>query len=186
MRQEPLEPAPDLDQEGIPEMETPYPGERATGVRWDETMAPGDQPVGADEFGTTAAEERMDEPLAVRVQREEPDVVAGGGDLREPGDLGGDLIGGGPGDDLGGELVDDVGVSARIVAPDDGLIDEEADVVGQEAHGDTGALSAEESAMHVIGEDDAPGLSWDASPGYLDGASTGDLVGSQDRAEPGD
>lgn len=151
-------------------MDTPYPGERATGVRWEETMAPGDEPLAVKELGTTAAEERMGEPLAVRVQREEPDVLAGGGDLRDLGDPGGDLLVDDPGDELGGELVDDAGagVSARIVAPDDTWIDEEADVVGQEAQGDTGALSAEESAMHVIAEDDAPGLSWDASPGYLD------------------
>lgn len=35
---------------------------------------PPDEPLGVDEYGTTEAEERHDEPLDERVAREEPDV----------------------------------------------------------------------------------------------------------------
>lgn len=35
------------------------------------------------------------------------------------------------------------------------------------SEGDTGNLSAEEAAMHLTSEDEAPGLSWDDSPGYI-------------------
>ena len=37
---------------------------------------PPEDPLGVDEYGTTAAEERVDEPLAERVAREEPEVDA--------------------------------------------------------------------------------------------------------------
>ena len=36
---------------------------------------PPEEPLGVDEYGTTAAEERVDEPLEERVAREEPDVL---------------------------------------------------------------------------------------------------------------
>jgi hypothetical protein len=39
---------------------------------------PPDRPLGAEEYGTTAAEERWDEPLEERLAREEPDVPAAG------------------------------------------------------------------------------------------------------------
>jgi hypothetical protein len=34
---------------------------------------PPEEPLGVEDYGTTAAEERWDEPLAERVRREEPD-----------------------------------------------------------------------------------------------------------------
>ena len=37
---------------------------------------PPDAPQGVDQYGTTAQEERVDEPLAARVAREEPDPLA--------------------------------------------------------------------------------------------------------------
>ncbi len=37
---------------------------------------PPEQPLGADEYGTTPAEEAWDEPLEERIAREEPDVPA--------------------------------------------------------------------------------------------------------------
>jgi hypothetical protein len=39
---------------------------------------PPEQPLGADEYGTTPAEEAWDEPLEERIAREEPDVLAAG------------------------------------------------------------------------------------------------------------
>jgi hypothetical protein len=38
---------------------------------------PPEEPLGADEYGTTAAEERWDEPLEERIAREQPDVLPG-------------------------------------------------------------------------------------------------------------
>ena len=61
------------------------------------------------------------------------------------------------------------GPAAPLVEPDQGWIeDDEPTAVATEAVGDLGSLSAEESAVYVTSEDDAPGLNWDESPGYLD------------------
>lgn len=146
MRNEPREPVSELEQEGIPDMEGAYPGEAATGTRWDETVAPGDEPLAAEEFGVTPAEERQDEPLAVRVQREEPDALPARDEV---------------------DIADDH--SARVVGPGAGAIgDDEPDALGSEAVDDTGGRSAEETAVGLTSEDDAGGLTWDESPGYLD------------------
>ncbi len=69
--------------------------------------------------------------------------------------------------------VDDVlaadDVAAPLIEPDQGWIgDDEAAVVAMEAVGDVGPLAAEESAVHVIDEDEAPGVTWDESPGYVE------------------
>ena len=151
MRDEPGEPLSDLEQEGIPELQGGYPGELETGVSQDGLVAPGDQPVGVEEFGTTAAEERQDEPLAARVAREEPDVAA-----IEAVELGG---------------------GQRVMAPDWGsLDDEEGELIGTAAP-DAGVLSGEEAAMHVVGEDGAPGVSWDESPEYVGDEAPGGGAG---------
>ncbi len=61
------------------------------------------------------------------------------------------------------------GPAAPLVEPDQGWIeDDEPTAVATEAVGDVGSLSAEESAVYVTSEDDAPGLNWDESPGYVD------------------
>ena len=82
-----------------------------------------DEPMGVDEYGTTAAEERIPESLADRIAREVPDVGF-----------------------------------------------------------DAGDQSAEEAAMHVVDEDDAPGLTYDASPDYVGDEPPGAYRGE----EPGD
>ena len=59
--------------------------------------------------------------------------------------------------------------AAPLIEPDQGWIDDdEAAVVASEAIGDVGPLTAEESAVHVVDEDEAPGVTWDESPGYVD------------------
>ncbi len=64
-------------------------------------------------------------------------------------------------------------VARLIVEPDQGwLADDEPTVVAGEAIGDVGPLSAEEAAITVVSEEEAPGLSWDESPGYLDESET--------------
>ena len=153
MRDQPPEPVSDLEQEGIPDLEGGYPGEAAAGVSHDEVVVPGDRPLGAEEFGTTAAEGREDEPLSVRVEREEPDLAA-----IEATELG------------GGE---------RLVEPDWGTLgaDEEGDLIGGAALDDTGALSSEEAAIHVTTEDRAPGVTWDESPDYAGDEAPGGGAG---------
>jgi hypothetical protein len=50
---------------------------RAEGLDEDEIGGdfPPEEPLGVDEYGTTAGEERFDEPLDERIAREEPDVL---------------------------------------------------------------------------------------------------------------
>lgn len=122
-----------LDREGIPDLEPP--------INQDEgIIAPGDQPIAADEFGVTAAEARAEEPIAERVTREVADT--------SPDDLDVDAIldEDGIGDALDGRLVEPG-------SEDVDVLDDEKDVVGTLVGEDDGALTAEESAMHIT---DAP------------------------------
>lgn len=120
---------PNLDAEGIPDLETP--------INDDEGMIPpGDTPIAVDEWGVTAAEERLDEPIAERVTREVPDLRPDDIDLDAADD-----------DDLRLEE----GTTARFVDPADRDVsgyDDEKDVIASLV-GDDGAPSAEEAAMHI-------------------------------------
>jgi hypothetical protein len=113
----------EMDEEGIPDLETP--------INEDEGMIPPrDYPQGVEEFGITAAEQRMDEPLADRVLREEPDFDASTVGQAADEAIGGRLL------EPGSEDVD--------------VLDEEKDSVAELVGGlDEGGLSAEESAMHI-------------------------------------
>ena len=110
--------AADLDREGIPTLEEP--------VNVDEGMIPpGDSPRGADEFGTTAAEQRRGESLAQRDAQTEPDVGPGGAGER---------------------------ATERMIADGDegpGDVDDEKDVVAEEAAQPGTAPSAEEAAVRA-------------------------------------
>ena len=110
----------DPEAEGMPAIEDNPPG--IDGDNDVEGMfPPGDTPRGVEEYGITPREGQMQEPLADRVLREEPDV--------EPGDSG----------ELG-----------RIVEPDHGMIDFDTEerVIGTMT-ADDGGMTAEESAMHI-------------------------------------
>lgn len=113
----------DFESEGIPAIEDAPPGMEDDYNQVEGMMAPRDHPVGATEFGITAEEERLQEPLADRVRREEPDVMTG--------ELAYDSVG-------------------RLVEPDQGVagLDHERDAVAELTDDDDG-LSAEEAAMHV-------------------------------------
>lgn len=112
----------DLEAEGIPELEDAPPGLEDDYNRVEGMMPPRDHPVAADDWGVTPEEERLGEPFAERVRREEPDVLAGAAD------------------ELHGRLLEpDQGVAGR---------DEERDPVASET-GDDDALSAEEAAVHI-------------------------------------
>lgn len=104
----------------------------------EEEPPPLDFPQGAESWGTTAEEELVGEPLSLRVLREEPEV--------DPASAGG----------------------VRVLEPgaEGGLMDDEPDAVGELDAERSDTLSAEEAAMRV--EDEPAGLTYDASPGYLD------------------
>jgi hypothetical protein len=111
----------DLEAEGIPPIDDAPPGLEDQYNQIEGMMPPGDQPMGATEFGVTAEEERQQEPLAERVRREEPEVSVGTGD-----------------------------VLGRLVEPDQGMVDyddEESSVASESDDAD--GLSAEEAAMHI-------------------------------------
>jgi uncharacterized protein DUF5709 len=131
-----------LEEEGIPELEDQPVGKVLSGETPDGPAPPRDYPLGAEEFGTTAAEDAMGETLAQRVAREVPDVPVGEGL-----------------DD------DDESLAGRLVQPDLGVVDvdDTAEEVG-EAVPDVGGLSAEEAAMRVERDPGGLGGGW---PGYL-------------------
>ena len=112
----------EMDEEGIPDLETP--------INEDEGMIPPrDHPQGVEEFGITAAEERMDEPIADRVQREEPDF-----------------------DESSVAQAADEAIGGRLIEPgseDIDVLDEEKDSIATLVTDDEDALTAEESAMHI-------------------------------------
>jgi hypothetical protein len=105
---------------------------------------PPERLLGADSYGVTAAEEEIDEPIEERLRREEPDF---GSDDFPP-------------------LDQPVG---RLVAPDAGGFDDEADAVASEGFGagegeGEGDLSAEEAAMHITAD---PPMG-DGGDGYIE------------------
>jgi Family of unknown function (DUF5709) len=101
--------------------------------------SPPDYEPKSTRFGTTAEEQRQGETLDQRLAEEEPDVTA---DDRPPGDF--DEIDGVPDARAG-----------RLYAPDEGAhVDEESDAVAYDAGISGGSASAEEAAVHIIGEDD--------------------------------
>ena len=133
--------------------------------------SPPERPLALDKFGTTLTEEREGESLDQRLAQEEPDpalevdLVEGEPPLRasEEGDVPDDV-------DLGeAEIPDDVvdyGVvddgevgdarAGRLVDPDaGGTGDNEKDLVGYDVGVDGAAASAEEAAMHIVGETEA-------------------------------
>ncbi|GHJ61109.1 hypothetical protein NOK12_36270 [Nocardioides sp. OK12] len=88
-------------------------------------------------FGNTPYEEATGESLDQRVAQEEPDPYAEAEADREQ-------VGGEVGDERAGRLVD----------PDEGLAEDvEAELVGDDVGIDGAAASAEEAAVHVIGDE---------------------------------
>jgi hypothetical protein len=130
-----------LEQEGIPELEDQPAGKVLTGETPEGIIPPRDYPVGAEEYGTTVAEETVGETVGQRVAREEPD-------------LSGDGVRG-----------DDRHLAGRLVQPDAGMaVDDTAEELG-DAVPDMAGLSAEEEAVRIETDPEGLGGGW---PGYLD------------------
>jgi hypothetical protein len=112
----------------------------------DTGIAPADRWTGANQYGTTAAEERAGESLDQYLAQEEPDVdpYAEGGDTDE--------------DELTRRGYERDARAGRLVADDEGFgEDEEPDSVAWDAGVDGGGASAEEAAVHVVDEPDGSG-----------------------------
>ena len=89
----------------------------------------------AERFGTTLAEERQGETLDQLLAEEEPDIDPYAEAERGSGEQ-------------------DYERAGRLVADDEGVrADTEADLVAGDVGFDGGAGSAEEDAMHIVGED---------------------------------
>ena len=134
---DPTRPSPDTIEAGIPATEEMPPGVPA-GWEAEEEPPPLDFPQGVESWGTTAEEELVGESLSLRVLREEPDT----------------------------EAPPDGGVRVLEPGAEGGLMDDEADSVGELDPERSDTLTAEEAAMRV--EEEPEGLTYDSGPGYLD------------------
>jgi hypothetical protein len=110
----------------------------------DEGWSPPERPWIGDGWGVTAREERSRESLSARLSREVPDAPAEDGDgLGDTSDTDGELL-----DDEVGDLR-----AGRLVARDaGGATDTDEELWAVDAGVDGGAASAEEAAVHVVGE----------------------------------
>jgi hypothetical protein len=129
----------EAEAEGIPDPGFSDPGQVVAGDTEATMEPPHDTALAVDEWGTTAAEQAVGEPLDSRIAREEDDVLAA---VDQPADesAGADT----PFDERAGQGV------GRLVEPDEGArTDTEADLVAGDVGTDLGGYSAEESAMHV-------------------------------------
>lgn len=132
--------APDIVDDGVPAVEEIDDEVLRTGDAMQGVGAPRDRPQGAEEWGTTAAEERMGESFAKRVSREEPD---------------------------GGRIYERPRGARQLLEPGAEIdIDDEATMIGEENAEFEDTLSAEEAAVRI--EDEPAGLNYDADPGYVD------------------
>jgi hypothetical protein len=134
------DPADPFEEEGLASPDPNDDAKRITGDTQEEIPVPGERPIAVTDYGTTLAEERVDEPLDARLQREEPDFIERAAkDADESPDA----------DQPYPEDPDErVG---RIVETDEGArTDDEPDAVANDVGTDNGGFSAEERAMHVV------------------------------------
>ena len=111
----------------------------------DTGVAPADRWVGANRFGTTAAEARAGEPLDMRLAEEEPDVDP----YAEPAD---------DEDELSRRGYEREARAGRLAGDDGyGASGEETDMVAWDAGVDAGGASAEEAAVHIVEDPEGGG-----------------------------
>jgi hypothetical protein len=136
------DPADPFEEEGLASPDPNDGPKRVTGDPQEELSVPAERPVAVTDFGTTADEQRSDEPLDGRLAREEPDLrAAGRADASPDADQ--------PYPEDPDERV------GRIVETDEGARpDEEKDAVAHSVGTDKGGFSAEERAMHIIPDDE--------------------------------
>jgi len=133
------EPSDPFEDEGQASAEPGLPGKRITGDPQDDMPVAGDVPLAVNDYGTTAREESLGEPLDGRLAREEPDlfetappVVSDREGIDNP---------------YPADREEQVG---RIVETDEGAReDTEATAIAIDVGTDQGGFSAEERAMHI-------------------------------------
>jgi len=133
------EPSDPFEDEGQASAEPGLAGKRITGDPQEDLPVAGDEPLAVDDYGTTALEESLGEPLDGRLAREEPELL----DTAPP------VVTDYEGIDnpYPADREEQVG---RIVAPDEGAReDTEPDTVGFDVGTDQGGFTAEERAMHI-------------------------------------
>jgi hypothetical protein len=114
----------------------------------DEGWSPPDRPWVGDGWGVTAREERSRESIAARLAREVPDGSLDDGDgLGDASDTDGELLDDEVGDLRAGRLVAREAGGSR-----DGASGADEELWAIDAGVDGGAASAEEAAVHVVGE----------------------------------
>lgn len=129
----------DMEAEGIPDPGFAPDNQLLTGQGESTMEPPHDVAIAVDDYGTTAAEQRAGEPVSVRVEREQPDVLDA---IDRPADEspGADT----PFDERAGQGI------GRLVEPDEGAhTDTETDMIATDAGTDLGGYTAEEAAMHL-------------------------------------
>ena len=133
------EPSDPFEDEGQASAEPGLAGKRITGDPQEDMPVAGDRPLAVDDFGTTALEESMGEPLDSRLAREEPELL----ETAPP------VISDREGIDnpYPADREEQVG---RIVETDEGARgDYEADAIAIDVGTDQGGFTAEERAMHI-------------------------------------
>lgn len=127
----------------------------------DRGYSPPEKLHGSLAHGVTAEEQGRDETIEERIHQEVPDPASAYGAPDNESGLDEERVGGDDPDAIDaeddwlgdGEVGDER--AGRLVAPDEGLgSDDEKDLVGEDVGIDGAAASAEEAAVHVIGEGD--------------------------------
>ena len=132
-------PAPDVTEAGVPAIDEVPEEMIRTGDIMEGEIPPLDRPQGAEEYGTTKAEQQRPETFAERKRREEPDGFV----AADP-------------------------QAVAVAGPDapGGILDADTSLLGDDESEVLDTPSPEESALRVT--DDLPGATDDASPGYLE------------------
>ena len=134
------EPADPYEEAGLPSTDDALPGKLITGDAQDDVVVPGDRPQAVNQWGTTALEETLGEPLDLRLSHEEPDVFAQV-DKSASNDPDSDDPYPADREERVGRIVDDGGGSGD---------DERSDMIATSVGTDGGGFSAEERAMHIV------------------------------------
>lgn len=141
-----LQPEDTLDQEDVEDV-------------LDRGYSPPDRLHGSLAHGVTAEEQSRDETIEERIHQEVPDPSSAYGAPDNESGLDDDRLGGDDPDSIsasddwiGDDQVGDER-AGRLVSPDEGLgSDDEKDLVGEDVGIDGAGASAEEAAVHVVGE----------------------------------
>jgi hypothetical protein len=127
----------------------------------DRGYSPAERLRGSIAHGVTVEEQQRDETIEERIHQEVPDPGSAYGAPSDESALDEDRVGGDDPDSIAArdDWVGDREVgderAGRLVAPDEGLSeDEEKDLVGEDVGVDGAAASAEEAAVHVVDEED--------------------------------